>query len=76
MMLATKNSICSSSMYVGYLILKEMNTKKIDKISIYELSSLLKKSNVKSSRQLILGLSFLYCVDILDFEEANIWIKK
>lgn len=75
-MLVTKNTISSSSMYTGYLILKEMKIKKTDKISIYELSNSLKKNNIKNSRQLILGLAFLYSVDILDFEEANIWIKK
>ena len=31
---------------------------------------------ITSSRQLILGLSFLYSVNIVEFEEANIWVKK
>lgn len=75
-MLANSNNIKSSAMYIGYLILKEIKDKKADKISIYEASKVLKKEGISSSRQLVLGLSFLYSVDIIDFEEANIWLKK
>ena len=46
------------------------------KISIYDVSKALKKAGITSSRQLILGLSFLYSVNIVEFEEANIWVKK
>lgn len=63
-------------MYIGYLILKEIQKQGKDKISIYDVSGALKKSGVFSSRQLVLGLSFLYSVDIIEFEEANIWVKK
>jgi len=60
-------------MYIGYLILKEIQKRDAEKISIYDVSKALKKAGITSSRQLILGLSFLYSVDI---EEANIWVKK
>ena len=63
-------------MYIGYLILRGIRDKKADKISIYEASKILKDKGISSSRQLVLGLSFLYSVDIIDFEEANIWLKK
>lgn len=63
-------------MYIGYLILKEIQKQGQEKISIYDVSKALKKSGVTSSRQLVLGLSFLYSVNIVDFEEANIWVKK
>lgn len=75
-MLVSSNNIRSSAMYIGYLILKEIRNKKADKISIYEVSKILKEQGISSSRQLVLGLSFLYSVDIIDFEEAVIWIKK
>lgn len=75
-MVANNNSVKSSAMYIGYLILKEIREKNSDKVSIYDISRVLKKKGINSSRQLVLGLSFLYSVDIVEFEEANIWIKK
>lgn len=75
-MVANNNDIKSSVMYIGYLILKEINEKNTDKISIYDISRALKRNGINSSRQLVLGLSFLYSVDVVDFEEANIWIKQ
>ena len=76
MMLASSNALKSSAMYIGYLILKEIQKRNTEKISIYDVSKALKKVGITSSRQLILGLSFLYSVDIVEFEEANIWVKK
>ena len=73
MMLASSNALKSSAMYIGYLILKEIKKQEAGKISIYDVSKALKKAG---SRQLILGLSFLYSVNIVEFEEANIWVKK
>lgn len=75
-MLASNNAIKSSAMYIGYLILKEIQNRDTEKISIYDASKALKKAGITSSRQLILGLSFLYAVNIVEFEEANIWVKK
>lgn len=75
-MLASSNAIKSSAMYIGYLILKEIQNRDTEKISIYDASKALKKAGITSSRQLILGLSFLYAVNIVEFEEANIWVKK
>lgn len=49
-------------MYIGYLILKEIQKRDAEKISIYDVSKALKKAGITSSRQLILGLSFLYSV--------------
>lgn len=75
-MIANSNTLKSSAMYIGYLILKEIQKKEKDKISIYDVYKSLKKSGIFSSRQLILGLSFLYSVNIVEFEEGNIWVKK
>ena len=76
MMLASSNAVKSSAMYIGYLILKEIQKRDTEKVSIYDVSKALKKAGITSSRQLILGLSFLYSVNIIEFEEANIWVKK
>ena len=76
MMVANSSVLKSSAMYIGYLILKEIKKLGLDKVSIYDISKALKNNGVTSSRQLMLGLSFLYSVDIVEFEEANIWVKK
>ncbi len=76
MMMANSNALKTSALYIGYLILKEIQKQGRDKVSIYDVSKALKKNGISSSRQLILGLSFLYSVDIVEFEEANIWVKK
>lgn len=75
-MIANSSTLKSSAMYIGYLILKEIQKQGKEKISIYDVSKALKKGGISSSRQLVLGLSFLYSVNIVDFEEANIWVKK
>lgn len=76
MVVANSNALKSSAMYIGYLILKEIRKQGRDKVSIYDVSKALKKNGVSSSRQLVLGLSFLYAVNIVEFEEANVWVKK
>lgn len=76
MMIASPNVLKSSSMYIGYQILKEIKRQGGDSISIYDASKALKAVGMGSSRQLIMGLSFLYAVGIIDFEEAMIWVKK
>lgn len=76
MKMLTDSSVKSSAMYIGYLILKEVQRQSSEKVSIYDISKALKKSGVSSGRQLVLGLSFLYATDIVEFEEANIWIKR
>ena len=62
-MLASSNALKSSAMYIGYLILKEIQKRDTEKVSIYDVSKALKKAGITSSRQLILGLSFLYSVN-------------
>lgn len=76
MMMANSSALKSSAMYIGYLILKEVQKQGTTKVSIYDVSKALKRAGITSSRQVILGLSFLYSVNIVEFEEANIWIKK
>lgn len=75
-MVANPNTLKSSAMYIGYHILKEIQAQGKEKVSIYDVSKALKEAGMGGSRQLIMGLSFLYAVDIVDFEEAMIWVKK
>jgi hypothetical protein len=75
-MIANPNTLKASAMYIGYHILKEIQDQGKNKISIYDISKALKTAGMGGSRQLIMGLSFLYAVDIIDFEEAMVWVKK
>lgn len=75
-MTANPNVLKSSAMYIGYQILKEIKRQKKEKVSIYDISKALKSAGMGSSRQLSLGLAFLYSVGIIEFEEAMVWVKK
>lgn len=75
-MVANVVTLKSSAMYIGYQILKEIQKQGKERISIYDASKALKKAGIGGSRQLMLGLSFLYAVGIIDFEEAMIWVKR
>ena len=75
-MMANSTTLNSSAMYIGYQILKEIQKQGKDQISLYDASKALKAAGMGGSRQLLMGLSFLYAVDVIDFEEAMIWVKK
>ena len=75
-MMANSTTLNSSAMYIGYQILKEIQKQGKDQISLYDASKALKAEGIGGGRQLMMGLSFLYAVDIIDFEEAMIWVKK
>lgn len=75
-MLANSGDLKSSAMYIGYHILREIQRQDTEKISIYDVSKALKRNGIGNSRQIILGLSFLYSVNIIEFEEAMVWVKQ
>ena len=75
-MVANPNTLKSSAMYIGYHILKEIQDRGKDQISIYDISKALKNAGMGGSRQMVMGLTFLYAVGIIDFGEAMVWVKK
>ena len=75
-MVANPNVLKSSAMYIGYHILKEIQAQGKERVSIYDISKALKSAGIGGSRQLIMGLTFLYSVDVIEFEEAMVWVKK
>ena len=76
MVLANIGDIKMSALYIGYHILKEIQKKESKQISIYDVAKALKKQGIKNSRQIVLGLSFLYSLNIIDFDEAMIWVVQ
>jgi len=71
-----EGNIKSSTIYIGFLILKELKKSKNQKLSIYKISEVLSKNGIKNSRQLIFGLTFLYSLGIIKFEEPYICIEE
>lgn len=76
MLVSKDENIKTSSIYVASLILKLIRKKKVDKISIFEVSKELKKHDITRYRHLFFGLAFLYSSGIVDFQEPFIYIKN
>ncbi len=74
-LVAEDQNIKTSSVYIGFLILSEIKKNKSKRVTIYKISEILNKNGIKNSRQLILGLSFLYSLGIIEFEEPYLCVK-
>ena len=72
-LISKDEQIKTSVVYVGYLILKELRKNKDDKISIFEVSEMLKKRNIMHYRQIIFALMFLHSCGVIDFREPYIY---
>ncbi len=72
MLVSKDENIKTSSVYVGSLILKLFKKKKVNKLSIFEVSEHLKKYKIIHYRQMFFGLAFLYSSNIVDFQEPFI----
>lgn len=68
-------NVKTTSAYIGYLILDEFKRSKSKKLTIYKISDVLKKNGLKHQRQLILGLTFLFSIGIISFEEPYICVN-
>ena len=72
-LISKDEQIKTSVVYVGYLILKELRKHKDNKVSIFDLTEMLKKRNVMHYRQIIFALMFLHSCGIIDFREPYIY---
>lgn len=69
--------IKSSALYVGYLILHELQKKQDGKISIFEIVEKLKKRvKVLHYRQVFFALMFLHINGVVNFSEPYIYTVK
>lgn len=74
LVISRDENIRTSSVYIGFLILKALKRKKNKKISIFEIVFELKKElAIIHDRQIIFSLMFLYSLGIIDFSEAYIY---
>lgn len=75
MLVSKDENVKTSAVYVGSLILKQIQKSKTNKISIFELAEDLKKYNIVSYRHIVFSLMFLYSCGIIDFKEPFIYKK-
>jgi len=73
--LITKDEeIKTTPIYIGYLILKILQSKKDNKVSIFEVTEKLKKElKIIHYRQVVLSLTFLYSAGVINFTEPYIY---
>lgn len=63
----------SSVVYIGYLILKELNRRKDKKLPLYEIYDALKKERISHYRQIVFSLMFLHACGAIEFREPFIF---
>lgn len=66
-------NIKNSTIYIAYLILKSI---KKEKSTIFDVFDSLRKKNINNSKEVILSLSILYSMEIIEFKEPYICVKK
>lgn len=61
-----------SAPYIGYEILKMLQNKKDNRISIFDVAHCLRKANNLSIRSVYFGMIFLYALSLIEFDEPYI----
>ncbi len=64
-----------SSVNIGYIILSLLEKNDSSKTSMYSIYKELSKKGIKSYRQMLFGILFLYSLDLIDFEKPYIVAK-
>ena len=72
MLISKDENIKNSIIYIGFLILKELEKQK--QVSIFKISQMLKKVSSISYRQLTFSLMFLYASGIINFD--GVYVEK
>lgn len=65
--------ISNSTMYISFLILKCL---KNSEVTIFEIVNNLKKKRIINSKEIIMSLSILYSMNLIEFKEPYICVKK
>lgn len=73
MLINKDENIKTSAVYVASLILQEIKKQKGNRLSIFQLSAILKKEHVQQYRHMFFGLAFLYSTGIIEFNEPYIY---
>lgn len=65
--------ISNSSLYISFLILKCL---KKSNLTIFDIVAYLKKKRIMNSKEIIVSLSILYSMNLIEFKEPYICVKK
>lgn len=65
--------ISNSTLYISFLILKYL---KNNEVTIFDIVKSLKKNKINNSKEIIIALSILYAMDLIEFKEPYICVKK
>ena len=65
--------IINSTLYISFLILKCL---KNNEATIFDIVNSLKKNKISNSKEIIIALSILYAMDLIEFKETYICVKK
>ncbi|MDP1721804.1 MAG: hypothetical protein Q8L37_01200 [Candidatus Gottesmanbacteria bacterium] len=77
MLVARDENIKSTTVYVGYLILKVLKRSKERKITIFDAVEAIRgERGIIHYRQLMFALLFLYSTNVIDFVEPYIYRKE
>jgi hypothetical protein len=66
-------NISNSTIYIAFLILKILKKKDA---TIFDIVDYLKKKNIINSKEIIISLSILFSMDLIEFKEPYICVKK
>lgn len=61
--------LMKSAPYIGSRILKELQNSSDGRVSIFDLAKSLRKGNKITARSIYYGMLFLYCLDVVEFDE-------
>ncbi len=65
--------LATSVAHIGYLVLKEFEVTKEDRLSLTAITSCLKKKNICQYRPIMFALVFLYSVGTIEFKAPYIY---
>ena len=68
-LISKDESLNTSSVYVGYLILDVLKRSPEGRASLYDLAASLRKKGIYHSRAMIFGMSLLFATGVIDFKE-------
>ena len=69
-----EENIKTSSVYIGYLVLKKLKAKPENKITIFDITSEVKKElKIIHYRQVVFSLMFLYSCGLINFSAPYIY---
>lgn len=68
-LISKDDDLTRSAPIIGYEVLKLIKQSDDSRVSVFDIAKKLRKTNNVSARSIYYGIIFLYCLDLVDFEE-------